>query len=222
MAYAARQQGAERFTSIGAVLLIHFVLAIVVINQFTPGLIPRIIPPIYTPGVDFTPKPKPPPPPQPAPSAQPHHDNTVFVPQPPTGLPTSEASTVPITDTGPVFTGPTGVPDFGGLRDNPPQPLFTPKSAAPANSPSGWATPIDYPSVSLKLEEQGMTTFRVSVGSDGRVKACEIVKSSGHKRLDDATCNLVSHRARFDPATDKNGEKVVGTYSNSVRWVLPN
>ena len=59
------------------------------------------------------------------------------------------------------------------------------------------------------------------VGSDGLVKACEIVKSSGHKRLDDATCYLVSRRARFDSACDRNVEKVVGTYSISVRWVLP-
>ena len=53
------------------------------------------------------------------------------------------------------------------------------------------------------------------------MKACEIVKSSGFRRLDDAACRLVTNRARFEPATDRFGEKVVGSYSNSVSWEMP-
>src|SRR3569833_3385489 len=69
MAYAARQQGAERFTSIGAVLLIHAVLAIVIIKQITPGLIPRIVPPRFMPPFEVQPPPKPAEPPPTHPTA---------------------------------------------------------------------------------------------------------------------------------------------------------
>jgi protein TonB len=218
MAYAARQQGAERFTTIGAVLLIHLVLALVIVNQFTSGLIPRILPPrlVSTFAVQPTPKPA-----EPQPQPKKAERSTVV-----THLP---IITVIPPDT-PVKVD--TIPFYPPIRDVEPsdqpsggsgvqKPAFVPKNPAPANSPSGWATTNDYPSASLRLDEQGTTAFRVSVGSDGLVKACDIVKSSGHKRLDQATCDLVTRRARFDPATDKSGEKVVGTYSNSVRWVLP-
>jgi protein TonB len=31
----------------------------------------------------------------------------------------------------------------------------------------------------------------------------------------------VTRRARFRPASDENGHKVAGSYSNSVRWQIP-
>ena len=39
--------------------------------------------------------------------------------------------------------------------------------------------------------------------------------------LDEATCRLIMLRSRFNPATDRRGRAVVGTYSNRVRWVIP-
>ena len=40
-------------------------------------------------------------------------------------------------------------------------------------------------------------------------------------RLDDAACRRISQRARFDPATDETGGKVVGTYAGTVKWEIP-
>jgi protein TonB len=219
VAYAARQQGAERFVTIGAVALIHFVLAIVIVNQFTPGLIPRIVPPRFMPTFEV----KLPPTPTEQPPDQPQNAerSTVVAQLPIIDVQSTDAPAkvdLPPLDPPIIDPKPTANPPAG---NDMPKLAFIPKGPAPVNSPSNWATSIDYPSASLRLDEQGTATFRVSVGSDGRVKACEIVRSSGHKRLDEATCNLVTRRARFDPATDKNGDKVVGTYSNSVRWVLP-
>jgi protein TonB len=221
MAYAVRQQSAERFTSIGAVLLIHTVLALVIVNQFTPGLIPRLVPPRFIPTFEVkSPPPTPAEPPQDQPKKA--EQTTIVAPLPTDDLHPVDTQMavdpIPLDPATFEQTTAIGLPSGSGMQ----KPAFIPKSPAPANSPSGWATSEDYPSASLKLDERGTTTFRVSVGSDGLVKACEIIRSSGHKRLDEATCNLVTHRARFEPATDKNGEKVVGTYSNSVRWVLPN
>ena len=39
--------------------------------------------------------------------------------------------------------------------------------------------------------------------------------------LDDATCKLVTRRARFKPATDGEGNPTTGSYSNAVRWQIP-
>jgi protein TonB len=79
----------------------------------------------------------------------------------------------------------------------------------------------DYPARDLDEGHEGTTVFRVIVGADGRVSGCEIVRSSGYRGLDQATCRAVTKRARFRPATDGNGQAVAGSYSNSVRWQIP-
>ena len=105
---------------------------------------------------------------------------------------------------------------------DPPKTLgLKPKSAVPHGSPARWATTDDYPARDLREENEGVAAFRVVVGTNGRVSACEIVRSSGHPGLDAATCKAVTARARFEPATDENGAKVVGMYGNSVRWQIP-
>jgi protein TonB len=53
------------------------------------------------------------------------------------------------------------------------------------------------------------------------VTGCTITRSTGHAALDKATCDLVSKRGRFDAARDGNGKPVAGSYSNSVRWSIP-
>lgn len=92
--------------------------------------------------------------------------------------------------------------------------------AQPRGNPGSWATTNDYPSRALREERSGTTGFRVTVGADGRVIDCQITSSSGHADLDQATCQNVSRRARFKPAM-QNGEPVQGSYSNRVRWVIP-
>jgi len=55
----------------------------------------------------------------------------------------------------------------------------------------------------------------------GRVKDCRVVKSSGYSILDKATCDLLTRRAKFSPATDEHGnpiEDVVRT--PPVEWKI--
>ncbi len=98
---------------------------------------------------------------------------------------------------------------------------FAPKRAAPRNDPARWVMTEDYPSRAIREGAEGVAGFRVVVGSDGKVDACEITASSGNADLDAATCKYITRRARFDAATDGNGQSVVGSYSSTVRWVLP-
>lgn len=95
------------------------------------------------------------------------------------------------------------------------------RPATPANNPGSWVMPNDYPSRALREERSGITGFRVTVGPDGWVTACQITSSSGHPDLDAATCANISVRARFTPALDYDGNPTAGTYSNRVRWVIP-
>ena len=65
------------------------------------------------------------------------------------------------------------------------------------------------------------TGFRVTVGTDGKVTDCQVTRSSGSPDLDQATCDNIRRRARFTPATDGDGNPTTGSYSSSIRWVIP-
>jgi periplasmic protein TonB len=102
----------------------------------------------------------------------------------------------------------------------PPAPKGPTTSAKPRNNPGSWATDADYPSRAQRDEAQGTTGFRVTVNAEGRVSSCVVTSSSGNSELDEATCKLVTRRARFTPA-QRNGEKVEDTYSNRITWRIP-
>lgn len=102
-----------------------------------------------------------------------------------------------------------------------PAPSFTPKGARPDGNPRNWITTDDYPARALRSEIEGTARYRVVVGTNGRVSSCEIVSPTGNAQLDQATCRLITRRAQFEPATDENGAKVLGTYSGTVRWEIP-
>lgn len=100
-------------------------------------------------------------------------------------------------------------------------PAVDPVGARPRNGPTGWITTNDYSRSDLVREREGTAGYRLVIGSDGRVDACEITRSSGHATLDRNTCRLIESRARFDPATNNRGERTVGTYTGSVTWQIP-
>jgi TonB family protein len=91
----------------------------------------------------------------------------------------------------------------------------------PFGNPGIWVNTNDYPSLSLRNEEEGTTSFRLTIGPNGRVDACEVTWSSGFEQLDIATCRNITRRARFYPALDSNGNPTVGTYGNRVTWRIP-
>jgi protein TonB len=217
MAYLDRTADPRRrTTAISGVIAIHALIGYVLVT----GLVSRYVRPHDGGMTGYTvplPTPTPPPTPTPQPSASPHPQPT-SAPWPPLPLPipTPVPDPLPIPDPQPTAgptSGPTGTPTHTAL--------FKPRPPAPNNDPRNWVTADDYPARDLREGNEGTVLFRVVVGSNGRVSACEIVRSSGHPGLDAATCRAVTVRARFEPATDENGEKVVGTYSNNVRWQIP-
>ena len=91
----------------------------------------------------------------------------------------------------------------------------------PRGNPGNWANTNDYPRDALQDGREGRTTFTVAIDERGRVTTCRIVESSGSADLDDATCSNVQKRARFEPATDADGNAVQSAYTNTVRWQIP-
>lgn len=95
------------------------------------------------------------------------------------------------------------------------------RSPIPKNNPGTWANTGDYPALALREFREGITAFTVDVSVDGRVTKCAITTSSGHADLDKVTCDNVMARAQFYPGKDKKGVATTGSYSNRVRWQIP-
>lgn len=71
----------------------------------------------------------------------------------------------------------------------------------------------DYPPEALRNNWQGSVTVDLTVSPKGQVTACRVTKSSGHQVLDDATCKIMSSRARFTPALDSAGNPIEAHYT---------
>ena len=95
--------------------------------------------------------------------------------------------------------------------------LFLALASAPALDPP---KPIfsyqDYPAEALRNRWQGSVVADLTISAEGRPTACRIVKSSGHKVLDDVTCKLIMTRARFTPAKDQTGKPKESTLRTPV------
>lgn len=106
----------------------------------------------------------------------------------------------------------------------PPPPIRTVpvrRAPVPANDRRGWITPDDYPAISLRSHEEGVSGVTLIVDEKGAVTNCLITRSSGSQTLDGVTCDLLRQRARFTPARNAKGEAVVGAYTSAVRWQIP-
>jgi protein TonB len=114
-------------------------------------------------------------------------------------------------------------------RIAPPPPTFSPPQPHLAQS----ATPArgdvrssfnddDYPESAQAAGAQGIAQARLSIGPDGRVTGCSLVRSTGNGALDSATCNVLKRRVKFIPARDSNGNAIASSYTTpQIQWVLP-
>ncbi|RIV87597.1 TonB family protein [Aurantiacibacter zhengii] len=227
MSYAnATASPAARMRAAAGVVAIHALVgAGVVIGLTITGTIPK--PGVIVDTWDIKDEPPPPPPrPEPVPEPAEQAYAPVTAPKPPIELERSapvEAEPVrpniatdvtlrPLPETINI-PGPAVTPSV--------TPAIEPVGARPRNGPTGWITTNDYSRSDLVREREGTAGYRLVIGSDGRVDACEITRSSGHASLDRNTCRLIESRARFEPATNNRGDRTVGTYTGSVTWQIP-
>lgn len=93
--------------------------------------------------------------------------------------------------------------------------------AATPTTPLPWFDLNDYPTKAFEREWQGVTSFAVIVGPDGRAVDCKIVRSSGYEMLDRPACSVALKRARFRPAVGADGRPAYGVYRSQVVWQRP-
>lgn len=218
MAYADQEVSGNRIAAFVVVALLHVALGYALVSGLAYEGVQQVIKKVTT--VDIKkdePKEEPPPPPKKADAAPP-----IVAPPPKVNI-TNVSPPIEITQTIPPPSPPPLVvaPPAPVAAVAPPPPKFTPKQPTPRGNPGSWATTNDYPTRALREEREGTTGFRVTVGPDGRVTDCQVTSSSGSPDLDEAACANVRRRARFNPATDGEGQPTTGSYSNRVRWVIP-
>ena len=246
MAYVQQQSFKERAASLGTVAALHAGVGIALVYGLAASGVIEKAERIAAFDID-KPKPipiEPPPPPPEPPEAKENRQQNVARPtvaqEPPIRLDTN-APDIPTSDVilpplPPIpDPGPTGLPNAGttplpssSATATPtptptpkPAPTFEPVAAKPSNSPSGWVTNADYPYSSIRQEEEGITRFRLSVSTSGKVTDCTVTAGSGSRTLDRTTCSLASKRARFTAARGSDGKPVAGSFESAVRWVLP-
>ncbi|WP_369025686.1 energy transducer TonB [Qipengyuania sp. RANM35] len=208
--------------SMAAVVGIHAAIGFALVAGLTiSGGLPEIINKM---DVRDIPEAPPPPPPPPVDEVVPQESVTppVFVPQPkfelkPINPPVETTELIPP----PV---PLPQPGTGPVIEQPrpsPKPSFDAVAAKPRNDPTRWLTNADYKPSWARRELTGLAKFRLEIAANGKVTNCSVTGSTGHSELDEATCSLVTRRARFEPARGGSGEPVAGSYTGSVIWELP-
>lgn len=78
-----------------------------------------------------------------------------------------------------------------------------------------------YPPRALAAREQGLVGFTIKIDKAGHPTECEVTHSSGHRLLDDETCQVILIHAVFKPVTDAAGNKTNQVTEGVVQWKIP-
>ena len=208
MSYLDEQQMSTRkMVAIGLVVLLHIIIGYAFVTGLAFQVIKKTVVDLKTFDVNEAAPPPPPPPPK------------VDLPPPPVSSPP------PIVQ----IQSPVAPPVVSVA---PPQPVVVPPPppappviqtvrASPKGKLQDLVTADDYPSSSMRNNEEGVTGYRLDVGADGKVVSCTVTSSSGHPALDEAACRILQRRARFNPQKDNTGQAVASVWSSRVVWKIP-
>jgi protein TonB len=78
----------------------------------------------------------------------------------------------------------------------------------------------DYPDTAADAGISGTVGVRYLVWTDGRVRDCEVTRSSGSPELDATTCRLIEARFRFRPSRDESGRPVPAVIVENHSWMI--
>lgn len=192
---------------------VELVVPAVVLAQFIePKIEPLIEPP--------KPKVTPPPPAQPQPVKK-------STPKPPAAV---APAPLAIADPTPAVNAPLGVTTpqpapapiaapVAAVAVAPPAPPARPVVQLPSSDADYLQNPLPpYPAISKRLNEKGVSTIRVLIGTDGRAQRAEVAKSSGFTRLDEAAL-ATSLRWRYVPGK-RDGVPEAMWINVPIVWVL--
>lgn len=85
-----------------------------------------------------------------------------------------------------------------------------------------WSAKVsaNYPVYLLSREQEGSVSVRLTINKTGRASFCEVTKYSGPASFNDTACLQLLTHARFDPATDKDGNAAASFYSTTVVYSI--
>lgn len=78
-----------------------------------------------------------------------------------------------------------------------------------------------YPPRAKAAGEQGTVKFRAEADANGNVMSCKVTGSSGFRRLDEETCDLIVVHAKFKPTIDAEGFAREAVHDGVVNWRIP-
>jgi periplasmic protein TonB len=217
MSYAQRKElSGNRTLAIIMVAILQLGLGYAIVTGLAYNVIKKAAQDLKTFDVEEQPPPpeEPPPPPKDMPKVPPP-------PVTPPPLVRMEAPPPPIqTVTAPPPT--VYVPPVAPAPPPPPPPPHKVQSAVSAKgSLTSLFGPDDYPPSAQASGAEGTSQASITIGPDGRVASCTIIRSSGNNALDSATCNIIRRRAKYIPAKDSNGNAVSDTITTPpITWRL--
>jgi protein TonB len=93
-------------------------------------------------------------------------------------------------------------------------------AAVRAERVSGALLDRDYPVAARQAGIEGTVFVRFEVDPEGRVRTCDVTRSSGSADLDSTTCRLIKRRFRYRPARDRSGKPIAESVTNTYDWRL--
>ena len=215
MSYAQRKEiSGNRTLAIILVAVIQLGLGYAIVTGLAYNVIKKTVQDLKTFNVEEQPPPPEPPPPPPK--------DMPDVPPPPIAPPSIVQMNTPAPPTITQVISPI-IPPVAPAPPAPPPPP-PPKKIEPARARGDVRmlfSDSDYPASAQAAGAQGTAQASLTIGPDGRVVGCSLVRSTGNGALDAATCNILRRRAKFTPARDSNGNATTDTVTTPpIVWRL--
>ena len=214
MSYAQKKEiSGNRTAAIIMVVVIQFALGYAIVTGLAYNVIKKAAEDLKTFNVEEEPPPPEPPPPPPK--------DMPDVPPPPTTPPPLVQMSAPPPPIQVQVAPPPMIPPVAPAPPAPPPPPRKVQAATARGSVVGLFSDEDYPASAQSAGAEGTAQARLSIGADGRVTGCNLIRSTGNGALDAATCSILRRRAKFTPARDSNGNPTTDTYTTPpITWRL--
>lgn len=212
MSYAEPHDTSRRFTGFAFVVALHVVLVYALINGLARKIVEVVQAPLETKIIEEVKppppdKPPPPPPPKlaaPPPPFIPPPEIRIDSPPPAANTITAVSAVKPAVEA-PIPKGPPVVAPVGPARTS------AVVDARACEKP-------EYPSQSLRAQEEGLVVLQFLIGVDGRAVDSKIERSSGYRRLDEAARKGLA-LCKFKPGTE-DGKPVQSWARIEYQWKI--
>ncbi|MBW8911944.1 MAG: energy transducer TonB [Sphingomonas sp.] len=182
MAYADQSMSTRKAVSIALVILLHAIIGYAFVTGLAYNVVKKVARDLKTFDVDEEAPPPPDKPPPPPPE-------TKIEPPPVVAPPPIVQVQAPVAPT--IVNVPVAPPPVIHATAPPAPPTVAPVRATPKGNFQSLMSTDDYPSASLRANEEGTVAYRLDVGTDGRVTGCTVTSKSGqglvgqpdHKRV---------------------------------------